>query len=161
MGKLVYTGIGINENRLEWLSTRVTTPDRTKNYEDCLRAFEQWERDLEEFQKLTNTKMHQISQLTALKRLVPKELEEDISRSSTIRTYESARDYMHEQIHNRRDTYGAKKSKDVNGYDETEENCKKKMKMSSTSMEKVKGTEKDQDKDLTDTVIFVVSKAIN
>ena len=109
----------MNGRRLQCLSKRVNSPTRAKDLKDPLKAFEQWERELKEFEREAG-EVNAVSKLTALRSLLPTELDNEIGRSTTIKTYKEAKAYIYDQIQDNRDATDGR-SKDANGWDDYEE----------------------------------------
>lgn len=102
--------------RLQALSTKVHSPDRVRKYPDVGAAIEQWLTWLREYEAACGNggvhhRVPDVAKITALRQLVPKELDLDIGRQANLKAYDEVRAYISEQVVIRRGPYfvGSKK----------------------------------------------------
>lgn len=126
--KVVKDAVGMTGSRLQALTSKVNSPVKVKMYKDVTAALENWETNLREYERVVKTTVPDIAKLTALRQLVPKELDMDIGRLNTLNTYTDARKYVFEQVSIRREPYidpghHGPTPMDVSGLDHTYEKC--------------------------------------
>ena len=109
---VVRDAVGMSGTRLQALATRVHTPDRVHKYSDVASAIEQWATLVREYESACGTggAPHSVpdsAKITALRQVVPKELDADIGRQSGLKSLKEVRDYVDEQVIIRRQPYFA------------------------------------------------------
>ena len=107
---VVRDAVGMSGTRLQALATRVHTPDRVHKYSDVASAIEQWAALVREYESACGSGgtphcVPDSAKITALRQLVPKELDADIGRQSGLKSLKEVRDYVDEQIIIRRKPY--------------------------------------------------------
>ena len=83
--------------RLERLSDRVHHPKPMKGYADGLAALAKWTEDVRELEKMGQT-VAEITKRTALKSILPVDLQHDMEKDSALKTFASSWKYALEQI---------------------------------------------------------------
>lgn len=90
--------------RLQGLNRKVYQPPRVKKYQEVISALDSWEINKRELERHEGKTLMDSAAIFALKSIVPEELEKDIERSNTLRTFEEVKLYVLEQVTMRRDT---------------------------------------------------------
>ena len=119
---VVREAIGMSGTRLQALATKVHSPDRVPKYSDVGAAIEQWSTWLREYEAACGNggvhhRVPDVAKITALRQLVPKELDFDIGRQANLKSYDEVRDYIAEQVVIQREPYfvGSKKTDQKGG----------------------------------------------
>ena len=89
--------------RLEKLSDRVHHPKPMKGYHEGLAVLAKWKEDLRELAKIEGQNLSGLTKRTALKSMLPEELQHDLEKDRSLKTFESAWKYAQEQIPIRKD----------------------------------------------------------
>ena len=84
---IVKAGNGRNANRALILTGKIHNPKRVDKYSEVLPAFESWESCVKEFERDTKSRMAEVTKMNFLRRLVPKELELDMTRLNHLNTW--------------------------------------------------------------------------
>jgi hypothetical protein len=109
---VVRDAVGMSGTRLQALATRVHSPDRVHKCSDVAAAIEQWATHVREYEVDCGSSgsPHHVpdsAKITALRQLVPKELDADIGKQSGLQTHKEVRRYVDEQVIIRRQPYFA------------------------------------------------------
>ena len=107
---VIKDAVGMSGNRLQALATRVHTPPRAMKYSEVATAIERWAGWLREYEAGCGSehKVPDVAKITALRQLVPKELDQDIGRQAGLKTLEEVRSYISEQVLLRREPFFVK-----------------------------------------------------
>ena len=97
--------MGMNGTRLQTLARQVRSPEKVKRYSDVLAAVEQWSLHVAEFEKATKSTAPDVAKFTALRQIVPKELDADIGRLNHVTDFRELRKHVSEQVNVRRELY--------------------------------------------------------
>jgi hypothetical protein len=84
--------------RLEKLSDRVHHPKPMKSYQDGLAALAKWKEDVRELVKIEGRELAEITKRTSLKSMLPEELQHDLEKDRSLKTFDAAWKYALEQI---------------------------------------------------------------
>ena len=95
----------MNGTRLQALARKVHSPEKVKKYSEVLAAVEQWTLHVGEFERATDSKVPDVAKFTALRQLVPKELDADIGRLNNVTEFKELKKYVFEQVNVRRGPY--------------------------------------------------------
>jgi len=102
---IVRDATGMNGTRLQALARKVHSPEKVKKYSEVLAAVEQWTLHVSEFERATDSKVPDVAKFTALRQLVPKELDADIGRLNNVTEFKELKKYVFEQVNVRREPY--------------------------------------------------------
>ena len=89
--------------RLQALAARVHSPSRVSKYSEVAVAIEQWSTWLREYEVACGAggvqhRVPDTAKITALRQLVPKELDLDIGRQAGLKDHNEVRKYISEQV---------------------------------------------------------------
>ena len=124
--KVVTDGVGMNGAKLQGLSQRVNQPKKVGKIEDVLSALEIHEMEVKEFIRVSGNEIADISRFTALRSLVPKELDEELGKLrnlefSTVKgeykAYEEGKKYVVNQVQQRREPCFQTPSRGLNSWE--------------------------------------------
>ena len=106
--KLMLDVSSTTKEGIQGMSEKVYKPKRVQKYVDINSAIEDWETNAELFAK-TEGKVTENTRIFAIRQIVPEQLEQDILKSTTLKTYEGIRSYITEQIASKRDVKNTSK----------------------------------------------------
>ena len=113
--KLTREVAGRTGARLERLADLVHNPKPITSYKDGLAQMEKWESQRLELEKLEGQGLSDLTKRTTLKKMIPADLIRDLERDKSLKTWESAWEFVIEKIPLRKD-WGVKK-KGINDMD--------------------------------------------
>ena len=84
--------------RVQALIDKINHPSRAKKYADVLSAIDDWEAAVKTYEDLRNTKIMEDMKIAALRQIVPADIDRDIYRDFSDRTYEDTLNYIMKQV---------------------------------------------------------------
>ena len=96
---------GVTGQRLAGMVERIFSPKRCARYSETTQAIASWEIMVRDFCKGANTNFCDILMVHGIKKVVPAELEKDITRSTTLHTYDLVKNYILDQVNVRKEPH--------------------------------------------------------
>ena len=84
--------------RFERLADRVHKPKQITNYKVALAELTDWDADVKELAKLEGQALSALTKRTTLKNMIPEDLQHDLEKDRTLKSFEAAWSYVLEQV---------------------------------------------------------------